>query len=238
MRRTCCWHSNDFDEESLARCVGWRYTASHDAPLESKVFLPEEVWFERLPNPFDFWRGLSPLQVAALAVKTDFAASSFMYGLMENNADSGLIVRSTEQLTEEQHEQICAALRNRRCRPGLINRSLFLWGATDVVAPKLSAADLQFLENRKLSRAEICSAFGVPEEIVTTTDHNKYDVMQGARLNFIEHRIAPLCAGSKPKNNEPSKPSIPAAWCHRGPNEMRVWFPAQAPKSAAVISHF
>jgi len=161
-----------------------------------------------------------------------------MYGLMENNADSGLIVRSTEQLTEEQHEQICAALRNRRCRPGLINRSLFLWGATDVVAPKLSAADLQFLENRKLSRAEICSAFGVPEEIVTTTDHNKYDVMQGARLNFIEHRIAPLCAGSKPKNNEPSKPSIPAAWCHRGPNEMRVWFPAQAPKSAAVISHF
>jgi DUF1680 family protein len=28
------------------------------------------------------------------------------------------------------------------------------------------------------------------------------------------------------------------AWCHRGPNEMRVWFPTQAPKSAAVMSHF
>src|SRR5207249_5648890 len=31
------------------------------------------------------------------------------------------------------------------------------------------------------------------EEIVTTTDSAKYDVMQGARLNFIEHRIGPLC---------------------------------------------
>jgi hypothetical protein len=26
------------------------------------------------------------------------------------------------------------------------------------------------------------------------TDHNKYDVMQGTRLNFIEYRIGPLCA--------------------------------------------
>src|SRR5205814_4139412 len=28
------------------------------------------------------------------------------------------------------------------------------------------------------------------EEIITSTDHAKYDVMQGARLNFIENRIA------------------------------------------------
>jgi len=29
--------------------------------LESQLFLPEEVWFEKLPNPFDFWRRpLSP----------------------------------------------------------------------------------------------------------------------------------------------------------------------------------
>ena len=49
------------------------------------------------------------------------------------------------------------------------------------------------MENRKFSRGEICAAFGVPEEIVTTTDTAKYDVMQGARLNFIENRVAPLC---------------------------------------------
>jgi HK97 family phage portal protein len=174
--------------------LGWRYTGHKDAPLESQVFLPEDVWFDRLPHPYDFWRGLSPLVVAAMACRTDFAASTFMYGLMDNNADAGLIVRSEQELTDQQQEQIVAALKNRRCQAGAANRSLFLWGATDIVAPRLSSADLQFLENRKLSRAEICSALGVPEEIVTTTDHNKYDVMQGARLNFIENRIAPLCA--------------------------------------------
>src|SRR5204862_129991 len=63
-----------------------------------------------------------------------------------------------------------------------------------LMEPEISSSDLQFLENRKFSRAEICAAFGVPEEIITTTDRAKYDVMAGARSNFIENRVAPLCA--------------------------------------------
>src|SRR5271169_2262055 len=49
---------------------GWRYTGfGPEAPLSSQVFLPEEVWFEKLPNPFDFWRGAAPLSVASIAAK-------------------------------------------------------------------------------------------------------------------------------------------------------------------------
>ncbi|HWW02091.1 MAG TPA: phage portal protein [Candidatus Acidoferrum sp.] len=176
------------------RLAGWRYNGGPQEPLDSQVFLPEEIWFEKLPNPFDFWRGLPPLCVAGLAAKTDFAASSFMRGLIDNNAENGLIVRTDQQLSDEQREQISAALRDRKRRAGAADRSVLLWGTSEIVQPQLTSADLQFLENRKFSRAEICAAFGVPEEIVTSTDHAKYDVMQGARLNFIENRIAPLCA--------------------------------------------
>src|ERR1043166_6665221 len=189
--------------------LGWRYTAlGPQAPLESQVFLPEEVWHDKLPNPFDFWRGLSPLQVAAAAAQTDFAASSFMRGLIENNAENGLIVRADHQLSDDQREQIASALRQRKRRAGAADRSILLWGATEIVKPTLSSADLQFLENRKFSRAEICAAFGVPEEIVATSDHNKYDVMQGARLNFIENRIAPLCARLEAEENATTIPAL------------------------------
>ncbi len=174
--------------------IGWRYTGfGASTPLASQVFLPEEVWFEKLPNPFNFWRGLAPLRVAGLAAETDFAAGAFMKGVMENNGDLGLIVRAQEQLGPDQREQLHAALRQRRRRAGTANEPLLLWNTTEIVQPQLSSSDLQFLENRRFSRAEICAAFGVPEEIVTTTDNAKYDVMDGARLNFIEHRIAPLC---------------------------------------------
>src|SRR5882724_2711842 len=174
--------------------LDWRYTGfGPHTPLASQVFLPEEVWFEKLPNPFNFWRGLAPLQVAALAAQTDFAAGSFMKGVLENNADLGLIVKTKDQMGPDQWEQLKAALRDRKRRAGTADGPLLLWNTAEVVQPRLSSGDLQFLENRKFSRAEICAAFGVPEEIVTTTDHSKYDVMDGARLNFIEHRVAPLC---------------------------------------------
>jgi HK97 family phage portal protein len=174
--------------------IGWRYTGfSRQAPLASQVFLPEEVWFEKLPNPFDFWRGMSPLAAAATAAGTDYAASLHMKGIMENNGEAGTILRTNEQLDLEQREQIVAALRERKRRPGTADRPVFLWGGAEVITPKLSSSDLQFLENRKFSRAEICAAFGVPEEIITSTNNAKYDVMAGARLNFIENRVIPLC---------------------------------------------
>ena len=176
------------------KLMGWRYTgAGPGTPLESQVFLPEEVWFEKLPNPFDFWRGMPPLYAADTPARTDFAASQFMRGIIENNADAGLIVRTDQQLGEEQREQVMAAIVNRKRRAGAADRPVLLWGVTEIVKPTLSSADLQYLENRKFSRAEICAAFGVPEEILTATDHAKYDVMHGARLNFIENRVAPLC---------------------------------------------
>ena len=174
--------------------VGWRYVDySRNSPLSSQVFLPEEVWHEKLPNPFDFWRGMSPLAVAATAASTDYAASLYMKGIMENNGDTGTILRSNEQLDAAQREQILAALRERKRRPGTADKPVFLWGGAEVVPPQLSSSDLQFLENRKFSRSEICAAFGVPEDIITSTNNAKYDVMAGARLNFIENRVIPLC---------------------------------------------
>src|SRR5947208_15942783 len=100
-----------------------------------------------------------------------------MQGLIENNGDTGLIVRSDKPLSEEQHEQLDAEIRKRRCRAGAANGPLVLSGVTQLMKPELSSSDLQFLENRKFSRAEICAAFGVPEEIMTTTGGSKYDVM-------------------------------------------------------------
>jgi phage portal protein BeeE len=176
--------------------VGWQYTGGggNQSPIPSQVFLPEEVWFERLPNPFDPWRGMPPLAVVDLPARTDHAASSFMRGLMENNADTGLIVRSDNQLGPEQREQVLAALRNRKRKAGTADRPIFLWGVNEIVKPELSSADMQFLENRKFTRSEICAAFGVPEEVLTSTDKAKYDVMAGARLNFLQNRVVPLCA--------------------------------------------
>ena len=180
--------------------IGWRYTGfGPQAPLEAQVFLPEEVWFEKLPNPFDFWRGLPPLSVAATAAQTDFAAASFMRGFIENNADLGVIVRSEQQLGPDQQAQIKAALNNRKRCAGIADRPILLWGVNEIVKPQLSSADIQFLENRKFTRAEICAAFGVPEKS-SLAPSTRNTMSWPARASTSSRTASPRCAAAwKPK---------------------------------------
>ena len=173
---------------------GWRYNSpAHQPSAATHILLPEELIHIKLPNPYNFWRGLSPLTVAWLAAQTDYAASQFMKGTMINNADTGLIVSSSDQLTPEQIEEISACLRDRKRSAGSADRPLFLWGNTRVERPGMTAVDLQFLDNRKFNRQEICAIFKVPQEILGYTEDANRSVAECARLNFMEHRIIPLC---------------------------------------------
>lgn len=174
--------------------VGWRYKAArYNAPLSPTVFLPEEIIHIKLPNPFNFWRGMSPLTVAYLAAQTDYASSQFMKGAMMNNADTGLIVTTSEQLTPEQQEQVLATLRERKHAAGAADRTVFLTGDAKISNPTPTAVDLQFLENRKFNRQEICAIYKVPQELLGFTEDANRSVSDAARLNFMENRIAPLC---------------------------------------------
>lgn len=174
--------------------TGYAYSVSAlDDPFRVSVLLPSEAIFLRLPNPFAFWDGLSPLTVASLAATTDYAASAVMKGLMLNNADSGVTVRSEGPLSEDQRNQVRAALRERKRQAGTADRPLILEGLT-VEKPSVSMADMQFLENRKFSRQEICAVYGVPQELIGFTEDANRSVSESARYNFIEHRISPLCS--------------------------------------------
>jgi phage portal protein BeeE len=52
---------------------------------------------------------------------------------------------------------------------------------------------MQFLDNRKFNRQEICAVFGVPQELLGFTEDANRSVGDAARLNFIENKITPLC---------------------------------------------
>lgn len=172
--------------------IGWRYTATgSDAMLRTQDFLPGEVIHHKLPNPFNLWRGLSPLVVAGLPAQADYAASQFHKGLMLNNADTGVIVTTDNVLDDQQREQIMAALKERKRKAGTADRPLFLTGGAKVEKPTLSSADMQYLENRKFSRQEICAIWGVPQEVIGFTEDANRSVGESARLNFIENTCAP-----------------------------------------------
>ena len=178
--------------------VGWRFSGQeHESPVQAQVLLPEELVHWRNFNPYLFWRGLSPLSVALLPATADYAAAQFMKGLMINNGDAGVIVTSEEMFDTTQREQFVAALNDRKRRAGTADRPLFLWGKTKVEKPTISSADLQFLENRKLSRQEIGAVFKVPESMMGFAGQQSAlsagSAIEQDRLTFIENTIGGLC---------------------------------------------
>jgi HK97 family phage portal protein len=193
-RQMCVLSPDDFREVVRSNALfGWQYTGSgQQSPLPTLALIPEDVITDRLANPYDFWRGMSPLTVARLAAQTDYASAQFMKGLMLNNADTGVIVTTDQQVDEPQREAILSALRDRKRKAGTADRPLFLWGGAKVEKPTLSSADMQFLEQRKFNRQEICAIFKVPQEIIGFTEDANRSVSESARLNFIENRIMPL----------------------------------------------
>lgn len=172
--------------------LGYRYSPGHDSPVRDTYLAPEEVVTLRLPSPFDLHDGQSPAAVAALAATTDAAAAAFMLGLMQNNGDTGVIVETDQQLTDEQRQHVLAALRERKRAAGTADRPLLLWGGLKVAKPALSSTDLQFLENRKFARQEICAVFGVPQELLGLTEDANRSVASGTRAQFIHYTVAPL----------------------------------------------
>src|SRR6266446_2424108 len=99
--------------------AGWRFTgAPLLSPIQSQVLLPSEVIHSRSPNPYLYWRGLSPLVVALLPAAADYAAEQFMKGLMMNNADTGVIITTDQQVSDDQREAMRAALRERKRKAG------------------------------------------------------------------------------------------------------------------------
>ena len=176
------------------RLALWQYTGQGaQSPLGTAVFLPEEIIHLKVTHPYDFWRGLAPLRVAMLSASSDYASAQFEKGLMMNNADTGVIVTTDQQPDETQRLAISQALKERKRAAGTADRPLFLWGGAKVDRPTVSSADMQFLENRKFKRQEICAVFKVPQELLGFTEDANRSVGDMARLNFIENRIAPLC---------------------------------------------
>ena len=125
----------------------WRYTGSPlMSPLASQYFLPEELVHKMRPNPYLFWRGLSPLTAALLPAQSDYAASQFMKGLMLNNADTGLIATSDQWLSSEQRvvepgHRLCPGQVRPRDEPAQAPIAERIPGDQDEMRPALALAD-------------------------------------------------------------------------------------------------
>jgi HK97 family phage portal protein len=164
---------------------------------DSTGFLP--VLHSSLFNPLDDHYGLSPLEVAAIALDTHNAGSGWTKSLLDNSArpSGALIYKGPDgqaNLTDDQFQRLKRELED--AYQGAVNagRPMVLEGGLSWQAMSYTPADMDFSALRNAAAREIALAFGIPPMLLGLPGDNAYHNYQEANLVFWRQTILPLVA--------------------------------------------
>ncbi len=133
---------------------------------ESVRFPRDRVLHLKLFNPLDDWYGLSPVQVAALAIDKMNGGDKWNAALLHNSAvPSGALV-AKERLSESQFDRLKAEMREqvqgiKNAREPLLLEQDLEWKELG-----MSPRDMDWVEGLKLSAQQIAQVYNMPTELI------------------------------------------------------------------------
>jgi HK97 family phage portal protein len=152
---------------------------------------PELILWSKFFDPLDFYDGLSPIRAAARTIDTENAAISWNKDSFDNmgippgaiqvqNAPKTLITKLKERWRED-----VAGPKNARM-PIIMDAEKMSY-----INFGLSQIDMDFLNQRKVTRTEICAAFGVPGQCVGDPEGQTYANYEQAVISLWNETIIP-----------------------------------------------
>lgn len=162
------------------------------------AFVPDQVLHWHNFNPYDPYRGIGDLQAATVAAEAAHATGIYIRDLMRNNNDQGyIVVGKSGVATDEQRDQVTAALIAKRAALARGQaKDLFLTGDITVDRPKEQAAGADLHAGKALSHQEVFIAFGVPPSMAEVkasysigSASDRYQLITGT-CTALAHRIA------------------------------------------------
>ena len=156
---------------------------------ELQVLPGEQIVHFRMPNPFDWWEGLSPLQAAILGIQSDHAQAVWQRDFFkEDNAIPSAIISVPAETNEfdfdRQRELLSEQLRNGQKR--LFTRS----GDLKVEMISQTLEQMQIIQSRQFNRDEIDAVYGIPKGLVSGGLSG--DSRLAAEIAFARNAIQPM----------------------------------------------
>jgi HK97 family phage portal protein len=133
---------------------------------ETVRFTTDRVLHLKLFHPLDDFYGLSPVQVAALAIDKMNAGDKWNASLLQNAAvPSGALV-ARERLTEEQYDRLRQEMREQMQGVHNAREPLLLEQDLDWKELSISPRDMDWVEGIRLSALQIAQIYNMPPELI------------------------------------------------------------------------
>lgn len=156
---------------------------------EETRYSPNLILWDKFFDPLDFYDGLSPIRAGARTMDTENSAVNWNKDTFDNmGVPPGAIhlINAGKQTIEEiktRWKKDYAGPKNAR------TPMVFDAEKMNYVNFGLSSVDMDFIEQRKLNRIEICSIFGVPGQLVGDPEGQTYANYQQAEKSFWTNTV-------------------------------------------------
>jgi len=140
----------------------------------------------KLFHPLDDWYGLSPIQVAALAIDKLNSGDKWNSALLQNSAvPSGALV-SKERLTDEQFSRLKKEMREQVQGIRNAREPLLLEQDLDWKELSISPKDMDWIEGLKFSGLQIAQIYNMPPELIGLQPATYQNRKEGRKALYTE----------------------------------------------------
>ena len=152
----------------------------------------EDVVHLTYTNPESIYIGLSPMQAAMRAADIDKEAGEWQKNSLENRAVPDGVMTIEDIETREQFEDAKKMLKEQYQGKENARLPIVMGGKSKWTPMSLTAAEMDFIESRKMTREEILAVYGVPHPMVGVYDKATLANIQTARKIFWRDTIIPV----------------------------------------------
>ncbi len=166
---------------------GYEYTVSG----RKVKFSSDRILHLKLFHPLDDWYGLSPVQVAALAIDKLNSGDKWNSSLLQNAAVPSGALTCKQRLTDEQFERLKTEMRQQIQGVNNAREPLLLEQDLEWKELGISPKDMDWIEGLKMSALQVAQVYNVPPELIGLSPAT-YQNRKEARKALYTEVVCPL----------------------------------------------
>lgn len=157
----------------------------------SGISAKSDVFFLKMYNPTDYWRGFAPLEAAALAGDTHNAGLKWNYSLLRNGAAPSGIVSFEDVPSDDVLSRLKEFFKKTLQGSNNAGEVPILTGGAKWTEMSKSPRDMDFLNTMKEASKYVASAFGVPLPLIDN-DASSFNNIEQAKERLWTDTIIPM----------------------------------------------
>jgi HK97 family phage portal protein len=176
----------------------------HKANGNQVPFSLDEIYHDKLPNPFNEWRGMSILERSAVYVDTEIVSSVFTLNYMKNNASPSGIV-SLPDMDANTFKQFASQWREGYEGPENAGKTAFIRGGeASFKAVGATLKDVDAEVTRNMAKEDVLMMLEVPKPLLGMADGDGLGRASIETLYYIYNR----------EKIEPMMKRLDQVWTH------------------------